>query len=229
VPSLYGVEHIRRHQVSGRDGNRLSKPGQHPLLSIRLLAVGGPVVAVHTHQPHQSTAVPRISLLTRPIVVDERNGTRQRLTSLSLSPVDDLDDVGSRDVVGVGPAVGRRFATSVQVDPEPRLGQLPAAIALVNLGNLHIIHVPIFPHHHQRARAMQADHLIRTGYTPARKRADRGAAAPDSSPAGTRRADSHRTRPDHCPVRVAQPDTYDLICVGTAVNDVLEIDGSGSA
>jgi SAM-dependent methyltransferase len=48
-------------------------------------------------------------------------------------PVDDLQYVGSGDVIGVGPALGRDCPAAMQVDAEPRIAVLPAAAALVDL------------------------------------------------------------------------------------------------
>jgi hypothetical protein len=106
VPSLYGSGTSGGMRSAGGTTIDSRRRGQHPLPSVRLIALDEPVVTVRAEQPHQSAPVPRIGVLLRGVVVDERDGIRQPVTRLPLSPVNDLDDVGSRDVVvSVQPAV----------------------------------------------------------------------------------------------------------------------------
>ena len=71
------------------------------------------------------------------VVAHQGQRIRELIAGLTLRPVDDLQHVSSGDVVGVGPAAGRGRTAAVQVDAEPRIGILPAAVALVDLDHLH--------------------------------------------------------------------------------------------
>ena len=77
----------------------------------------------------------------RPVVVDERYGVGEEVTGLVLRPVDHLENIGTRDVVGVSRAVRRPLAAAVKVDPEARAAVLPIAVAFVDLRDLDISHV----------------------------------------------------------------------------------------
>src|SRR6476469_2113714 len=80
-----------------------SAPGQHPLLCVGFCLVERVVVPFHAEEPDETAPVPGVRLLACLVVMHERDGVGHRLPGLSLGPVDDLEDVGTGDVVGQDP------------------------------------------------------------------------------------------------------------------------------